>query len=168
VAVAPIANKAASPAAGSNQYLTFDLAGEAYGVDILKVQEIRGWQPVRELPDTPSYIKGVMDLRGTILPIIDLRERFGLDPTEYTSTTVVIILNVWSSGSNQTMGIVVDNVSDVIDVEAETVKPMPTFGAKINVRYIKGMLSGETMLMLLDADKLLNPDELAQFENLGL
>lgn len=153
------------PFKGKGQYLSFELAGEFYGVDILKVQEIRGWQPVRELPDTPDFIKGVIDLRGVILPIIDLRLRFGLEPVAYGSTTVVIILNVEAQGGTQhIVGIVVDTVSDVIDVDDISVKSMPDLGTHINIEYISGMAPGDNMVMLLNVDKLLAPEELSRLD----
>ena len=147
------------------QYLSFELAGEYYGVDILKVQEIRGWQPVRELPDTPDFIKGVMDLRGVILPIIDLRLRFGLEPAVYGPTTVVIILTVASAPGLQTVGIVVDTVSDVMDVDDVMIKPIPELGIHIHIGYILGMVAGENMVMLLDTDRLLAPNDLSAFQH---
>lgn len=157
--------EAGKPSQGHGQYLSFELASEFYGVDILKVQEIRGWQPVRELPDTPDFIRGVIDLRGTILPIIDLRARFGLEPIEYGLTTVVIILNVEASDHVQAVGIVVDNVSDVIDVDEARVKPMPNLGTHIHIAYIRGMVADEhNMIMLLNVDRLLAPEELSRLE----
>ncbi len=150
---------------GHGQYLSFELAEEFYGVDILKVQEIRGWQPVRELPDTPDFIKGVIDLRGIILPIIDLRQRFGLDIVDYGPTTVVIILNVEAQETRHTVGIVVDTVSDVIDIDETAIKPMPDLGTHINIEYISGMVPGDNMVMLLNVDKLLAPEELSRLES---
>jgi purine-binding chemotaxis protein CheW len=156
----------AEPARASrSQYLSFELAGEYYGVDILKVQEIRGWQPVRELPDTPAFIKGVMDLRGIILPIIDLRLRFGLEPAIYGPATVIIILTVVGPSGVQTVGIVVDTVSDVMDVEETMIKPIPELGSHIHIGYILGMVAEQNMVMLLDTDRLLAADELSAFHH---
>jgi len=146
------------------QYLSFELAHEFYGVDILQVQEIRGWQPVREVPDTPGFIKGVIDLRGVIVPVVDLRIRFGMEPAEYGTTTVVIIINVTGQESIHTVGIIVDTVSDVIDVDEAAVKAMPDLGTQIHIDYIRGMAPGETMVMLLDVDKLLAPGELSRLK----
>jgi purine-binding chemotaxis protein CheW len=150
----------------NRQYLTFQLAGEAYGIEILKVQEIRGWEPVREIPNTPGFIRGALNLRGTIVPIIDLRERFGMDQIEYTPITVVIVLCVQTEdGVDHVMGIVADEVSDVLDVQAKDIKATPDLGAKIDMRYMTGMyVKDKTMIMLLDVDKLLNPEE---FEAIG-
>ncbi|SMF94115.1 purine-binding chemotaxis protein CheW [Methylomagnum ishizawai] len=140
-----------------SQYLSFELAGEPYAVDILKVREIKGWEPARELPEAPLYIKGVINLRGTILPIMDLRERFGMARGEYTATTVIVILGLESpAGGEQALGIVVDAVSDVLDVRPDAVRPPPALGAAVQMRYLKGILPGERMTMLLNADALLS------------
>ena len=142
------------------QYLTFELADESYGVDILKVQEIRGWEPVREIPNTPDYIKGALNLRGSIVPIIDLRERFGMEKTEYSPITVVIVLCVDNSQGNTVMGIVADAVSDVLDIALTDIKDSPKLGTKIDTRYMRGMYVGNSqMVMLLDVDELLDAEE---------
>jgi purine-binding chemotaxis protein CheW len=143
------------------QFLTFELAGEAYGIEILKVQEIRGWEPVRKIPNTPSFVKGALNLRGSIVPIIDLRERFNLEKVEYTPTTVVIVISIETEASKDTrMGIVADAVSDVLDISLLDIKESPNLGSKINTRYMRGMYVGKkNMVMLLDADKLLNPED---------
>lgn len=143
------------------QFLTFELAGEAYGIEILKVQEIRGWEPIRKIPNTPAYLKGALNLRGSIVPIVDLRERFNMDKVEYTPTTVVIVMCIQTESSGATvMGIVADAVSDVLDINLSDIKASPNLGAKINTRYIRGMYVGKNnMVMLLDVDRLLNPDE---------
>lgn len=142
------------------QFLTFELAGESYGIEILKVQEIRGWEPVREIPNTPEYIKGALNLRGSIVPIIDLRERFGMETTEYSPVTVVIVLCVKNSQGDNVMGIVADAVSDVLDIKISDVKEAPKLGSKIDTLYMRGMYVGEKqMVMLLDVDKLLDAEE---------
>lgn len=143
-----------------DQYLTFQLAGDTYGVDILKVQEIKGWEPVRQLPNAPPYIKGVFELRGVIVPIIDLRERFALGSVEYTSVTVVIIVSVSVHDECRIMGIIADSVSDVLDVNSDMQRAAPDLGASIDTRYIKGMAMANSMVMLLDVDKLLDVEEL--------
>jgi purine-binding chemotaxis protein CheW len=141
------------------QFLTFELAGESYGVEILKVQEIRGWEPVRELPNTPDFIKGALNLRGSIVPIIDLRERFGMEPVEYSPVTVVIVLCVNNSQGNNVMGIVADAVSDVLDIKLADIKQTPNLGSKIDTQYMRGMYVGtKQMVMLLDSDKLLDAE----------
>ncbi len=150
-----------SPQDSAGQYLSFSLGGEEYGVDILKVQEIKGWEPVRPLPDTPDHIKGVLDLRGIIVPVIDLRLRFGFSGVAYTPTTVTIVLRVQAGERVQTVGIVVDNVSDVLDVATDSIRQSPDLGGRIDTRYIQGMVTLEgRMVVLLDTDRLLDPDEL--------
>lgn len=149
------------------QFLTFQLAGEAYGVEILKVQEIRGWEAVRVIPNTPAFVKGVLNLRGSVVPIIDLRERFSLEHCEYSPKTVVIVLCVEHEDSQFVMGIVADAVSDVLDINLADIKKSPNFGSKINTRYMRGMyVYKKKMIMLLDVDKLLNPDEVEGIESL--
>ncbi|NOT11330.1 MAG: chemotaxis protein CheW [Methylococcaceae bacterium] len=150
------------------QFLTFQLAGEAYGVEILKVQEIRGWEAVRVMPNTPKFIKGVLNLRGSVVPIIDLRERFSLERSDYSSKTVVIVLCVEHGNSPFVMGIVADAVSDVLDIKIDEIKKSPNLGSKINTRYMRGMhVYKQNMIMLLDVDKLLNPDEVEGLDAIG-
>jgi purine-binding chemotaxis protein CheW len=146
-----------------SQFLTFLLAGEEYGVDILRVQEIKGWDTVTPIPNTPDYIRGVINLRGTIVPIIDMRRRFSLEAAEYGPVTVVIVLKVQGQGgSNRVMGIVVDAVSDVYNVNKEMIKPAPEFGSLVDVAFVKGLATLENkMVIVLDIDRLLNSNELA-------
>ncbi|MCP4289875.1 MAG: chemotaxis protein CheW [Gammaproteobacteria bacterium] len=145
----------------SNQYLSFSLDCEEYGVDILRVQEIREWQHVRTLPDTPGYVKGVLDLRGIIVPIIDLRSRFNMDNVEYTATTVIIVLVVMTDDKQLMVGVVVDSVSDVLDIPAREIRSAPELGDGINTRYMNGMVTlDERMVILLDVDRMLSPEEL--------
>ena len=140
-----------------DQYLTFMLAGEEYGVDILRVQEIKGWDNVTPIPNTPNYIKGVINLRGTIVPIIDLRERFSLESISYGPTTVVIVLKVNGEKGSRTMGIVVDAVSEVYNISQETLKPAPDFGQAISTDFVMGLATvEEQMVIVLDIDHLLN------------
>lgn len=145
--------------AGSNQVLTFTLGDETYGVDILRVQEIRGWSPVTRIPQAPAHVLGVLNLRGSIVPIVDLRMRFNLERAEYTALTVIIVLSVESAVGRRDFGLVVDGVSDVIDVPATEVKPPPEFGEQVSTEFIEGLaaVSGR-MLMLLDIDKLIGGD----------
>jgi purine-binding chemotaxis protein CheW len=151
--------------AGSGQYLTFLLAGEEYGLDILKVQEIRGWTQVTRIPHTPPHVQGVLNLRGTIVPIIDLRKRFDLEKVDYTRITVVIVLSVTDQAGKRVIGIVVDGVSGVLDVTPETIKPAPNFGTAVHTEFINGMASvGKRMVILLDSDKLLTEDEMEALE----
>lgn len=143
------------------QYLTFILAGEEYGVDILRVQEIKGWDNVTKIPNSPHYIKGVMNLRGSIVPIVDLRTRFNMDPQDYGPTTVVIVLKVETTDRQRIMGIVVDAVSDVYDINSELMQPAPDFGDQVSVEFIKGLATvDEKMVILLNVDHLLTYSEL--------
>jgi purine-binding chemotaxis protein CheW len=153
----------------SGQFLTFYLGNEAYGVDILRVQEIRGWETVRALPDAPEYVKGVLDLRGIIVPIVDLRLRFGNESPVYESTTVVIIVAVGQGDSSHLVGVVVDGVSDVLDASDSEIKPPPRLAGSISQRYLHGMVSLERgMVVLVDIDNMLNERELlAELERLG-
>ncbi len=144
------------------QFLSFTLGDEEYGVDILRVQEIRSWEPVSRIPNVPEYEKGVVNLRGAIVPIIDLRERFGLGHLAYTPLTVVVVLQTQAEqGQTRVMGVVVDSVSDVIDVEEKTIQSAPNFGTKVSTEFINGLASvNERMVMLLDVNKLLQLDSL--------
>ena len=145
------------------QYLTFLLEGEVYGVDILRVREIMGWNSVTRVPHTPNFMKGVINLRGAIVPVVDLRLRFELASTEYGPTTVIVILPVQNEGRDRTIGIVVDGVSDVVDVNLENVKPVPKTGTSIETEYLTGLYSKEhLMVMLLDIDCLLNPEKMME------
>lgn len=153
---------------GHEQYLTFMLAGEEYGVDILRVQEIKGWDNATRIPNTPEYVQGVINLRGTIVPIIDLRMRFGLEKLEYGPTTVVVVLKVESDVKNRTMGIVVDGVSDVYSVTGDELKPTPDFGDDVNAEFVKGLATiDEKMVIMLDIDKLLNSHELSVLDTVA-
>ncbi len=152
-------------AAEGLQYLTFSLAGEEYGIDILKVQEIRGWAPVTKLPNAPAFVRGVMNLRGAIVPVIDLRLRFGLEAIEYTKTTVVIVVTVQSASGNRIIGVVVDGVSDVLNLQVADIQPAPDFGTAVHTEFISGLVTIEAgMVMLLDVDRLLSVEEMFALE----
>ena len=151
----------------TGQYLTFMLDGEEYGVDILRVQEIKGWDTVTALPGMPDYIRGVINLRGTVIPIIDLRLRFGLEEMEYGVTTVVIVLRVETEEKERIMGVVVDAVSDVYNVDEADVKPSPAVnGGSGTLEVVKGIATVDNhMLILLAVDQLL---EFADAGGLGM
>ncbi len=145
----------------SDQYLTFIMNGEEYGVDILCVQEIRGWDNATPLPNAPAHIKGVINLRGTIVPIIDLRQCFGMGGIDYTSITVVIVLKFNTDKGSRTVGIVVDAVSDVYSLSESEMKMPPDLGESIDVSYIKGLVTvNGKMVILLRLDKLLESSAL--------
>jgi purine-binding chemotaxis protein CheW len=146
----------------ADQFLTFVLAGEHYGVDILRVQEIRGWSQVTHIPNTPDYIHGVLNLRGTIVPIVDLRARFGIERVANSRTTVIVVLRVMHGAGHRTIGLVVDAVSDVCNVGSNERKPAPDFGASSQTEFISGMAAiDDKMVILLDVDRLFHSDELA-------
>ena len=153
------ATKETTASSESFQVLTFILGNESYGVDILRVQEIRGWSTVTKIPHAPAYVLGVLNLRGSIVPIVDLRMRFNLDRAEYTAVTVIIVLSVNSPAGRREIGVVVDGVSDVVDVNANDVKPAPELGDRTATDYIRGLVSvADRMVVLLDIDKLIGGD----------
>lgn len=143
-------------ASGAREYLTFRLDQEEYGIDILKVQEIRGYEPPTRVANAPNFIKGVVNLRGTIVPIVDMRLKFSCSNAEYNSFTVVIILNL----RNRIVGIVVDSVSDVMELPPESLKSAPDIDSVIDSGSVLGLGSlGERMLILLDIERLMSaPD----------
>ena len=148
--------------ADSRQYLSFILAGEEYAVDILRVQEIRGWSAVTLIPNTPDYIKGVLNLRGAVIPVIDMRLRFQLPPMTYDATTVVVVLSVNSGDRQRIMGLVVDAVAETYDVVMDQVRQAPQLNSAINAEFITGLTSVDgKMVILLDVDQILNSAELA-------
>jgi purine-binding chemotaxis protein CheW len=151
-----------TPAAGgAAQFLTFILAGEEYGVDILRVQEIRGWTTVTQIPRVPDYVKGVINLRGTIVPIVDLRRRFRMEEIKYGPTTVVIVLKILSGDCDRVMGIVVDAVSDVYNVNNADIRPAPDIGSQLSLDFVRGLASvNDKMVIVLDIEKLLNVRDL--------
>lgn len=143
--------------AESAEFLTFTLGDEEYGVDILKVQEIRGYDTVTRIPDTPAFIKGVINLRGTIVPVVDMRLKFNLGKAEYNEFTVMIILNV----GKRVVGIVVDSVSDVLALTPEQIRPAPDFNRGLDPRFLTGIGAvDDRMLILVDIEKLVLSPEL--------
>jgi purine-binding chemotaxis protein CheW len=147
----------ASLSTAENQYLTFMLSGEEYGVDILTVQELRGWEETTPIPNTPSYVLGVINLRGVVVPIVDLRDRFALERIDYGPTTVVIIVKVQSKGKERVLGIVVDAVSEVYDINKEDMQPPPDMEGSISIDFVTGLATmDEKMVILLDINKLVN------------
>ncbi|HKU89413.1 MAG TPA: chemotaxis protein CheW [Steroidobacteraceae bacterium] len=144
-------------ATGASQYLTFVCAGEEYGVEILCVQEIKGWENVTRVPYTPDYLLGVMNLRGVIVPVIDLRVRFRLPARAMDSSTVVIVVRVQSSHGEKTAGIVVDAVSEVYSVAPENIKPAPSLGTSADGACVRGLATvDDKMVMLLDMNRLVS------------
>jgi purine-binding chemotaxis protein CheW len=138
------------------QLLTFRLGAEVFGVDILQVQEIRGWAPVTRIPQTRSHVLGVLNLRGAVVPIIDLRLRFALASAEYNALTVIIVLSVNGTAGQREVGVVVDAVSEVVDVAEDALRPAPELGDRAVTDHISGLLtSGQDMVIMLDVDQLI-------------
>jgi purine-binding chemotaxis protein CheW len=151
----------AAQLAGRNEFLTFRLGAEEYGIDILKVQEIRGYDAVTSIANAPSFIKGVINLRGIIVPIIDMRIKFNLGQAEYNEFTVVIVLNI----AGRVIGMVVDSVSDVLALAPEQIRPAPEFGASLDTEYLIGLGALEQrMLILVDIEKLMTSSDIALFD----
>ncbi|MEH2920949.1 chemotaxis protein CheW [Samsonia erythrinae] len=146
------------------EFLIFTLGDEEYGVDILKVQEIRGYDQVTRIANTPSFIKGVTNLRGVIVPIVDLRIKFAKQEVDYDENTVVIVLNL----GQRVVGIVVDGVSDVLSLTADQIRPAPEFAVTLSTEYLTGLGSlGERMLILVDIEKLLSSEEMALVDSVS-
>jgi purine-binding chemotaxis protein CheW len=143
----------------SQQVLTFSVGAETYAVDILLVQEIRGWAPVTRLPQAPTYMLGMLNLRGSIVPVIDMRLRLGLAQPRFTPVTVIVVLSVRTSSGRREFGLVVDSVSDVVDIGAAELKETPSLGNKSSVELIKGLAAvADRMLILLNVDELIRRD----------
>lgn len=148
---------AVKQAVAPSEYLTFTLGDEEYGVDILKVQEIRGYDTVTRIPDTPAFLKGVINLRGIIVPVVDMRIKFNLGKVEYNELTVMIILNV----GKRVVGIVVDGVSDVLALAPEQIRPAPDFERGLDASFLTGIGAvDDRMLILIDIEKLVLSPEL--------
>lgn len=145
-----------------SQYLSFLVANEEYAIDILRVQEVRGWTPVTRIPNSPGYLKGVLNLRGAIVPVIDMRERFGFSTQAYGPTTVVVVVKVLNETRERVMGLVVDAVHETYDIPLSEIKPAPEVGSAIDSEYIEGLASiDDCMVVILDIDCLMNSKELA-------
>ena len=151
---------------GTREYLSFKLGAEEYGIDILRVQEIRGYEAPTRIANAPAFIKGVVNLRGVIVPIVDMRVRFSLDDVQYNSFTVVIILNI----AGRTVGMVVDSVSDVLELSGGQIKAAPEFNGAIDATYITGLgtvKQGDTerMLILMDIESLMKSQEMGLMDH---
>ncbi len=148
------------------KYLTFSLAEEEYGIGILKIKEIIGMLPITTVPQTPEFLKGVINLRGKVIPVIDLRLRFGMQAIDYNERTCIIVVEIKGSASTIQIGIVVDTVSEVLNVNADSIEETPAFGTSLDTDYILGMAKMEgSVKILLDIDKVLNTDEVTILEN---
>jgi len=144
------------------KYLTFTLADEEYGISILKIKEIIGMMPITSVPQTPDFVKGVINLRGKVIPVVDLRGRFGMEGIDYTERTCIIVVEIQGESGMVMIGIVVDSVSEVLNIKGEDVEPTPTFGARLNTDYILGMAKMEGgVKILLDIDRVLGTEVVA-------
>ena len=144
------------------ELLTFTLGSEEYGIDILKVQEIRGYDTVTTIANAPEFIKGVINLRGIIVPIVDMRIKFKLGSVTYDATTVVIILNI----AKRVVGMVVDGVSDVTTLKPDEIKPAPEFGSSLDTQYLLGLGTvGERMIILIDIERLMSSRDMELIES---
>lgn len=144
------------------KYLTFILANEEYGIGILKIKEIIGMMPITTVPQTPDFVKGVINLRGKVIPVVDLRLRFNMDEIDYTERTCIIVVEMAGQAGTVLIGIVVDAVSEVLNIKDEDIEETPTFGAKLNTDYILGMAKMEGgVKILLDIDKVLSAEEIS-------
>jgi len=151
----------------AGKYLTFKLAEEEYGLEILKVQEIIRMQTVTRVPRTPEYVRGVINLRGKVIPVIDLRCKFGMSTQDDTDKTCIIVVQVHSAEHRVVMGVIIDEVREVLDIDAGSIEDTPSFGASVNTDFITGIGKvGETVKMLLDIDKVLTVSEVAQIATL--
>lgn len=150
------------------KYLTFRLDGADYGIGILKIKEIIGMISITEIPQTPAWVKGVINLRGKVIPVIDLRLRFSLQPAEYTERTCIIIVEIVSIEARPIIGIVVDSVSEVLNIKINDIEDTPSFGAELNTDFILGMAkTGGGIKTLLDIDQVLCSDEIVMLREVA-
>jgi purine-binding chemotaxis protein CheW len=149
----------------TGKYLTFTLEKEEYGIGILKVKEIIGMMPITSVPRAPAYVKGVINLRGKVIPVLDLRKKFNMETIEYSERTCIIVIEIDSESSTVLIGIVVDAVSEVLNIREEEIEETPAFGAKLNTDYILGMAKMEGgVKILLNIDKVLSNEEISILE----
>lgn len=147
----------------TNQYLTFKLDGEIFALAIGKVREVLDFTTVTRVPQTPSYMRGVINLRGSVVPVMDLRLKFGMVRTEKTVNTCIIIAEIEMDGETTVLGALADSVQEVLDLEADQIEPPPRIGTKLRTEFIKGMgKHGEEFIIILDIDKVFSADELAE------
>ncbi len=160
-AVRAIANR-------EGKYLTFTLAGEEYGIGILKVKEIIGMMAITTVPRTPGYVKGVINLRGKVIPVVDLRAKFGMPAVDYTERTCIIVVEIASAQEKILMGIVVDSVSEVLNIRGGEIEETPNFGSRLDTDYILGMAkTNGGVKILLDIDKVLSTEEIIELDRVA-
>jgi purine-binding chemotaxis protein CheW len=147
------------------KYLTFTLAGEEYGIGILKVKEIIGIMAITTVPQTPEYMKGVINLRGKVIPIVDLRVKFGMEALDYTEKTCIIVVEITNRGQKVMIGVLVDSVSEVLNIKGGDIEDAPNFGSRLNTDYILGMAkTGGRVKILLEIDRVLSSEEVGALE----
>jgi purine-binding chemotaxis protein CheW len=147
------------------KYLTFSLAGEEYGIGILKIREIIGMMPVTSVPETPAYVRGVINLRGKVIPVIDLRLRFGMAEIDTTERTCIIVVEIRGPAGVIAVGLVVDAVSEVLNIKGDDIEDTPSFGTRLSTDYILGMAKmGKGVKLLLDIDRVLSDDDMAELK----
>ena len=147
------------------KYLTFTLANEEYGIGILKIREIIGMMPITSVPRTPEFVKGVINLRGKVIPVMDLRLRFEMEEMKYTERTCIIVVEIERQSGTVQIGAVVDSVSEVLNIKGEDIEETPSFGTKLNTEYILGMAKMEgDVKILLDIDQVLNDEEVVALQ----
>ncbi len=150
----------------AGKYLTFTLNNEEYGIGILTVKEIMGMMEITAVPKTPDFLKGVINLRGKVIPVINLRMKFGMEEIEYDERTCIIVVEVSSAKNRVQMGVIVDSVSEVLNITAEDIEPTPSFGTSLNTTFILGMAkTDEGVKILLDIDRVLSESELSALES---
>ena len=153
--------RGSAAAARAGKYLTFSLADEEYGLEILKVREINGFLDITAVPQTPPHVKGVINLRGQVIPVVDLRAKFGMETTEVTDQTCIIVVEITQKDHTFNTGIVVDRVQEVLDIAGEDIEEAPEFGDSVNTDFILGMGKiGDSVKILLDIDAVLGSDDL--------
>ncbi|MBW2146119.1 MAG: purine-binding chemotaxis protein CheW [Deltaproteobacteria bacterium] len=151
---------------GKGKYLTFRLGKEEYGLEILKVKEIMGLMDITTVPQTPGYVKGVINLRGKVIPVIDLRLKFGMEEKNYDERTCIVVAEVSGKSGSLQVGIVVDSVSEVLNIKADDIEDAPTFGTRLDTDYIFGMAKTEGgVKILLDIDRVISGEEFTALEN---
>jgi purine-binding chemotaxis protein CheW len=149
----------------AGKYLTFRLTEEEYGLEILKVQEIIQMQAVTRVPRTPDYVRGVINLRGKVIPVVDLRAKFGFENVADTERTCIIVVQIAHATATIVMGVIIDEVKEVLDIHAENIEETPSFGATIDTEFILGMGKiGQSVKILLDIDKVLSAEEIAALQ----
>ena len=148
-------------AALAGKYLTFKLANEEYGLEILKVREIIGMMPITKVPRTPAFVRGVINLRGKVIPVIDLRKKFGMETTADTEETCIIVVDVARGADKLQIGILVDSVSEVLDIKGEDIEDAPSFGSNLDTQFIMGMAKAKgSVKILLNIEKVLSSNEM--------